>query len=436
MFARSSCARTVPNAQADRRTCVNPVDKPAASIPKDRRPAGTRLFLMWALLLAIPIATVVLLILAYYAIGKLTFSAFYCGSFAKLDAELGWVLRPSATSCLGGRSVFSNGPPWFTSEVYTDADGFRAARPGGDAPSGGILAAGDSFTFGYGVDYGRSYPGTLEQLTGMPVVNLASPAYSSAQALGLAQRWVGRLRPRAIVFLEMGQWARAACSGTSRPRFILKPCYWQPPGSSRAQLVWPRAGQVTGWAKKGVLPGGIIGAGEATWTYFLVSRPAAQIMNALTRAGLTAGFADDYAAVGVDGKVIRAAVVDQLGQVAEAGKVPVILLDPYDTLPDQMLDTLAPGERTWIHRLGSERWREAVTQPARLLPETERSLPHDPHFGPGVNRLIAGMLARELRSLGISADPTHSGALKANSSMHSFHEFRRAGAIRRERCPK
>jgi hypothetical protein len=179
---------------------------------------------MWLILCAIPVLATPILILAFYGIVKATYSAYTCGSFAKIDAEIGWVLKPSVTSCLGGRNVFSSGPPWFHSTVYTDVNGFRSAQPGTPTPTGGVMMVGDSFTFGYGVDFEQSFAGVFQDASGVPVVDVASPAYSSAQFLLLSEQWVERLRPRAIVILEIDQWRRAACRGPNRPVAILKPC--------------------------------------------------------------------------------------------------------------------------------------------------------------------------------------------------------------------
>jgi hypothetical protein len=145
----------------------------------------------------------ILLVLGYYTFVKLTYPAYACGSFAQLDGEVGWVLKPSATSCLGHRSLFA-AQPWFEAPVHTDANGFRAARAGGGTPVGGIVTVGSSYTFGYGVAYEQSYPGVLERLTGTSVVIVGSPAYSAAQTLLLARRWIPRLRPKVLVYSEMG----------------------------------------------------------------------------------------------------------------------------------------------------------------------------------------------------------------------------------------
>jgi hypothetical protein len=362
---------------------------------------------MWAILLALPIALLLLLVVGYYSLAKLTYPAFTCGSFAQLDGELGWVLKPSATSCLGHRGVFA-AKPWFEAPVYTDRNGFRAARAGVETPVGGILSLGDSFAFGYGVTYEQSYAGVLEALTGTPVVIAASPAYSAAQAALLARRSLPRLRPKALVYVEMGAWVRNACTGQTRPTAILKPCFWQPPGftwvppgGTGAQLVLPPPGRVERWGRWGVVPGGMIGAGEVTWSYFLVSRPVLQITHALARFGVISGFANDFATVGVHDEVIRDAVVAELGRLAEAANVPLVLVDPSDFLPQRFVDARPEVQRARIHRIGRSRFDREVTTPAAELPLHERELPYDPHFAPGVSRLVAEMLDQDLRGLGV-----------------------------------
>jgi hypothetical protein len=212
------------------------------------RDAERRQVFLRLVLVAIPLFGVVLVPMAYYAVAKLPFSAYNCGSFAQLDSEIGWVLRPGADTCLGGRGVFA-AAPWFEAPVHTDRNGFRAALSGGATPVGGLMVVGDSYAFGYGVAF----------------EHVASPAYSSAQAMLWARRWLGRLQPRAIVYLDNGMWQRAACRVTRRPSAILKPGYWHPPDAAAAELVTPPPGRVEAWAKWGVLPGGAVGARETGW---------------------------------------------------------------------------------------------------------------------------------------------------------------------------
>lgn len=356
---------------------------------------------MWAIMILLPVAFVLAAVASYYAFAKLSYPGFFCGSFAHLDGELGWVLAPNASSCIGARAPFSSGPPWFEAAVHTDRNGFRAPAPGGNSATDGILFIGDSWTFGYGVTFEQSFPGRVQQRSGLPAVIAASPAYGAAQAIALGERWAGRLRPRAIVYLDIGLWDRSACQGKTRPSLILKPCYWQPRGREEAELVYPPPGFVEKAGAWGIQPGGMLGAGEKTWTYFLVARPAARAMSLLVRAGLMSGYGHDFAAVGVDAPAIVGAALRHAARLADKSGAPLLLIDPENRYGPLMA---LLGERTNIRLIGSEQWAAEVAAPAAGLPLDQREVPHDGHFGPGTNDLVAALIVRELRAMGVVAD--------------------------------
>lgn len=356
---------------------------------------------LFVLVAAINIAAGLAAVLAYFAYGKLSSPNYFCGSFGRIDAEIGWTIAPNASSCIGGREAFSSAPPWFEGKVYSDANGFRSAAAGGPTPTGGVLAVGDSWTFGFGVTFEDSYPGRLQQATGMPVVVAASPAYGSAQAIMLAERWVDRLKPRAIVYLDLGFWDRSACSGAQRPSFILKPCYWQARGAEAAELVAPPPGRVQSFASWGVYPGGMLGAGEDSWTYFLVSRPVALALQIMTRIGLVPGFGHDFRAVGVEPAAIQRGALDHLARLATQARVPVLLLDPQDIYREHFA-ALPPERRSGLIRIGADVWQPEVEAPAAKLPPAQAAVPHDGHFGPGKNALVAALIEKELKARGLT----------------------------------
>jgi hypothetical protein len=339
-------------------------------------------------------------VIGYYAYGKLTYPAYFCGSFAQVDGEIGWVIAPNVTSCMGGRAPFSSGPPWYEAKVFTNADGFRTGSRNAATPRGGIMTIGDSWTFGYGVSFEDSYPGQLQR-SGTPVVVAASPAYGTAQALLLAERWAPRLAPRAMVYLDQGFWERSACSGGSRPVAILKPCYWQAPGTTNVELVQPPQGRVAAFAAFGVLPGGMVGAGEDTWTYFLISRPVALVHQALARAGMVPGFGDDFRAVGVDTAAIQRGTFEHIVRLVTAQKVPLVLLDPFDTYAPYVA-ALPKDVAAYIHHVGQAKWGKAVTEPAAKLAPELAAVPHDGHFGPGTNALVAKLVSEQLDAAGVA----------------------------------
>jgi hypothetical protein len=351
------------------------------------------------LLGCIYLSSCLLAVIGYFAYGKLTYSARYCGGFGKVDADIGWVIAPDADACMTGRVFLSNDAPWYDAKVFSDRNGFRAAVKGAQTSRGGILAVGDSWTFGWGVSFEDSYPGQLQQADA-PVVIAASPAYGSAQALMLAERWIDRLAPRAIVYLDLGLWERSACRGTRRPTVILKPCYWQAAGTDVAELVAPSPGTVDRFASWGIVPGGMLGVGEDGWRYFLLARPLANLQQLLVRANLISGFGHDFYAVGVDTSAIQRGVLAHLARIAANVDVPVLLIDPNDIYAVHFAAIKAPPSN--LYRIGAEAWRRAVGEPAARLPPARAIVPNDGHFGAGTNALIAAFLREQLRGLGVA----------------------------------
>lgn len=348
----------------------------------------------WAILVSIPVLFCALLFVGWYAYGMLRFNAFFCGTFAQLDPVIGWILRPNAESCMGVHAPYRPDEIYYRLPVTTDRNGFRSRTVGEETPKHAVIAIGDSQTFGYMVSYEDSFPGHLREIQSRPVVNMASPAFSGAQAILLARRWITPLEPAAIVYWETGFWERGVCEGDSQPRRILKPCYWVRPDGG-VELIAPPEGYVRERAAWGMRPGGMLGAGELTWTYFLVSRPISKLHQLFVRMGLANGMADDFRFVGMDGKPVRRAILRDLAALAREARVPVVLLDPSDLYRDA-LPTLSEEEAKRVYYVGKDKWQSAVEMPSSALPPDRQRVPHDGHYGGGAHRLIAELIASEL----------------------------------------
>ncbi|MDP3938859.1 MAG: GDSL-type esterase/lipase family protein [Deltaproteobacteria bacterium] len=95
----------------------------------------------------------------------------------------------------------------FATEVRIGPDGLRhpALLPAEEAPQPRILALGDSFTFGYGVEAEESWPARLEarlRATGFPVaevINAGVVAYAPDQELDLLRELLPRVRPDLVI---------------------------------------------------------------------------------------------------------------------------------------------------------------------------------------------------------------------------------------------
>ena len=72
-------------------------------------------------------------------------------------------------------------------------------------------------------------------------------AYTSPDA----RTRVRDLSPDVIVYLELGFWERGVCVGGSRPKTLLKPCYWVAADGS-VHLAWLSPGQVDALARFGL----------------------------------------------------------------------------------------------------------------------------------------------------------------------------------------
>lgn len=102
------------------------------------------------------------------------------------DEMLGWRLREDVAV---GQGAFTTG----TLGVRMNSG---EPRP---LPKGAILAVGDSFTVGSGVDDDQTWPAHLERLTGTPVLNGAAGAWGVDQMVLRAEQLGPQLESRAVV---------------------------------------------------------------------------------------------------------------------------------------------------------------------------------------------------------------------------------------------
>lgn len=130
------------------------------------------------------------------------------GERATLDPVLGWSLKP-----------------WHTSGAHTTID-YGVRRNFGETGIriGGILAVGDSFTEGWQVGNGASWPAVLEKLMGMPAVNAGVGGYGTDQIVLRAEQLLPVVRPKILVvgFLDLDIYRTGhAYFGAPKPYFTL-----------------------------------------------------------------------------------------------------------------------------------------------------------------------------------------------------------------------
>jgi lysophospholipase L1-like esterase len=111
------------------------------------------------------------------------------------DPRLGWALAPGARTRQSNRE--------YDTAVRINAQGFRADREYSHAPARGvtrIVALGDSFTFGQGVEIQEAWPSILERRLGKAeVVNLGVPGYGVDQQLLMLESRGLHYQPDVIV---------------------------------------------------------------------------------------------------------------------------------------------------------------------------------------------------------------------------------------------
>jgi hypothetical protein len=121
----------------------------------------SRTVVLWLLLLGFVVSIPFAAAVGYFIYRKLTYSFEFGEKFGKFDDELGWVLRENATSYIRGRSLLKR-ELYYDSKVFTNALGFRDRATALMPQPEGIVTIGDSWTFGYCVDFEETYPFYLE----------------------------------------------------------------------------------------------------------------------------------------------------------------------------------------------------------------------------------------------------------------------------------
>lgn len=121
------------------------------------------------------------------------------------DDASGYTLRPG----FQGEEV-SRGRE-FQVPVAVDARGLRV-EPHPAPPRPGVLALGDSITFGEGMPADGTYTAVLERTLGVRVENAGVPGSSSAQMLGRLRRYLPALHPDVVLMTLSPLWDRQRCA--------------------------------------------------------------------------------------------------------------------------------------------------------------------------------------------------------------------------------
>jgi hypothetical protein len=161
-----------------------------------------------SVLLTLLFAEVALRIVGVGAIGR--GSSWFAGGnhprfLFQTDAASGYTLRPG----FHGEEV-SRGKE-FDVPVAIDGRGLRA-QPHTTPDQPGILAIGDSITFGEGVPADSTFSAVLEKTLGVHTDNAGVPGYGSPQMFGRLRRYLPLLHPRVVVMTLSPLWDRQRCA--------------------------------------------------------------------------------------------------------------------------------------------------------------------------------------------------------------------------------
>src|SRR3954454_18474596 len=160
-----------------------------------------------SILITLLVAEIALRVLGIGAIGR--GSPWFAGGshprfLFQAAAASGYALRPG----LRGEEIAPSQE--FKVPVAVDGQGLRV-QPHPAPPRPGVLAIGDSITFGEGVPADATFSAVLEKELGVRVDNAGVPGYSSAQMLGRLRGYLPVLHPRVVVVTLSPTWDRERC---------------------------------------------------------------------------------------------------------------------------------------------------------------------------------------------------------------------------------
>jgi len=360
------------------------------------QPLSTSRKIIFSLItLGIVVFVPIFMVLSYYSYKKLTLPAQHEGSYSQIDDVLGWRLKANSTSRYWMNNKLT-GEKYFDSKVFINNDGFRDSKISNLAPKNAVVAIGDSWTFGYAVDYKESFPAHLEILLNKPVVNMGVPAYGSAQAILLFEQYINSIKPKIVIHLNHGLWNRSLCHGEKRPIYILKPCFWLNPNVNEIELISPAKGYVKEMAEKGVYPGGWLTAGNNTWSYYLISRPVARLKQLMAVIGLIPGHQSEYDKDPYLKPLVMTYTLKRISDLADNYNFKFILIDPPGDYAEAFERLTLNDNKKNVYYFSSDQWDKYVENPVKKLLPNDRRVPKDGHYGTGMNKIIAEAIQKYL----------------------------------------
>jgi hypothetical protein len=222
-----------------------------------------------------------MIVISSFIFSKLTQSYSYCNSYGEKDMQLGWVLKKSHESCLSFKNYLFNNT-YFDTNIFLNQYGFRDKNTvNNKLPD--IIFIGDSWTFGYGVNYEDTFAALIDDQTSLNVFNMGVPNYSSLQALYLIKRFNNNFNPKLIIFLNPEIMSRALCSKENYKN-TLEPCYTII--DNEVEIVFPDGDFLNNSIAQNKYPSGFHTAGYNFYEYYFLYKPKYIFNKLLLKIGL------------------------------------------------------------------------------------------------------------------------------------------------------
>ena len=363
--------------------------------------------LFWGILVSIVVMTPFLATIGYFGYKKLNYSFEFGERFGVFDDELGWTLKKNASSYIRGRSLIT-GETYFDSSVYTNALGFRSQKMGTQITPEGIVTIGDSWTFGYCVNYDETYPYFLEKLSNIPVTNLGIPAYGSGSTYGLFKRHVSKLKPKLVVYFSSGMWQSSVSTvyPPLNPNLSLIPYFYYDEKIDSGRIKFPDQDVVSKSVNEGIYPGGSLTAGYDTFNYiFRVKIPQifSTVKNFFPNLSSETSSQKNQEHEKYKINKILEYEIKLYGDLAKLHGFNLLFIDMSEAYGSivQKFNKENPNQKIiYIDHVEFEKKVHTKSLNIGLSPKEIR-VPMDKHYGSGSNKLIADMIISKIKSLGI-----------------------------------
>ena len=324
-------------------------------------------------------------ILTPFVYRKITKSYSYCGSYGETDVELGWVLKKSHISCLTFKNYLKN-ETYFDTKIFLNQYGFRDKKTiNNQTPK--ILFIGDSWTFGYGVDYEDTIAAIIERKTGMSAFNLGVPNYSSLQTFYLFNRFKNKFKPEYIIYLNSGVWNRALCS-KELYNITLEPCYTII--NNEVNIKFPNKKFLKDSIESFRYPSGMLTSGYNLFHFLFFIKPRDLLIEVLAKLGIKDFFPNAEVSANHfsdnELKSIKNKEIEMLKEISSPNTKFVNIMMYGDNYIDQKLSNFN-NDKNFIHL--NHAWFDLnINQKLNDL-ENKGRIIIDGHFNESANELIA-----------------------------------------------